>query len=313
MPMLWADFRSSYAAGEKNSAGNTLQRLAYCYQQMRRTDSALVLARQALQMTAKQLDAGYKPHYHTNALRSMALILQGSGQYDSALVYTQRYFLMKDSLNQRLWEKRAKQVGSQLAYDQMQHRVQTLMQERKTSRLLRNALVAGLILLAFIGWLWAINQRRRQQLKQADAHYQQQLADRRMQHLQEQLADLTRQMTEKNDLLQILQAQTSGQNAEAVEALRQARLLTESDWLQFKHLFEQVQPGFLQRLRQLVPDVTSAEMRYASLLRLQLGAKDIAAMLGVSPDAVRKTKSRLRQRLPAAHADQPLEELVQVL
>jgi DNA-binding CsgD family transcriptional regulator len=46
-----------------------------------------------------------------------------------------------------------------------------------------------------------------------------------------------------------------------------------------------------------VPDITVAEKRMAALTRLHLDTKQMASMLGISPDSVYKIKQRLRKRL----------------
>jgi DNA-binding CsgD family transcriptional regulator len=49
----------------------------------------------------------------------------------------------------------------------------------------------------------------------------------------------------------------------------------------------------------MVPDITPAEQRMAAFSRLHLNTKQMASMLGISPDSVYKIKQRLRKRLQA--------------
>jgi DNA-binding CsgD family transcriptional regulator len=79
--------------------------------------------------------------------------------------------------------------------------------------------------------------------------------------------------------------------------LLQQTILTENDWLRFKAMFENARPGFIVHLQKAAPGITTAELRLATLIRLNIGNKHMAAMLGIGADAVRKTRSRLRQRL----------------
>ena len=89
-------------------------------------------------------------------------------------------------------------------------------------------------------------------------------------------------------------------------------LLTDHDWLNFKDTFERLYPGFFERLKATAPGVTSAETRLAALMKLNLGSKEMAVMQGISPGAVRVTKSRLRTRLSLSARDS-LEEFIQKL
>jgi DNA-binding CsgD family transcriptional regulator len=74
-------------------------------------------------------------------------------------------------------------------------------------------------------------------------------------------------------------------------------ILTEDDWEKFKTLFEKIYPGFFLKIKELIPDITVAEKRMAALTRLHLNTKQMASMLGISPDSVYKIRQRLRKRL----------------
>jgi DNA-binding CsgD family transcriptional regulator len=47
----------------------------------------------------------------------------------------------------------------------------------------------------------------------------------------------------------------------------------------------------------MIPDITVAEQRMAALTRLHLSTKQMASMLGISPDSVYKIRQRLRKWL----------------
>jgi DNA-directed RNA polymerase specialized sigma24 family protein len=75
------------------------------------------------------------------------------------------------------------------------------------------------------------------------------------------------------------------------------RILTEEDWSRFKKYFDKVFPGKIQQLREIYPEITSAEQRIFMLIRLKTESKEIAGMLAISPESVRKTKYRLKKKL----------------
>lgn len=77
-------------------------------------------------------------------------------------------------------------------------------------------------------------------------------------------------------------------------------------------MFDKVYPGFLQRLREMAPDITLAEQRMAALIRLKLDNHQIATMLGISADSVGKSRHRLCSRLAIAE-NAELEEVLQRL
>lgn len=76
-------------------------------------------------------------------------------------------------------------------------------------------------------------------------------------------------------------------------------LQQEDEWDEFIHFFEDVHPQFFKDLAKAATSkLTSAELRLAMLLRLNLSSKEIASILRVTPDSVRVARYRLRKKLP---------------
>jgi tetratricopeptide (TPR) repeat protein len=71
----------------------------------------------------------------------------------------------------------------------------------------------------------------------------------------------------------------------------------DKEWNQFKVLFEKVHHGFFNRLKQGYPELTEHELRFCAYIKINLGTKEIARMLNISPDTVRKSKYRLKKKL----------------
>lgn len=74
-------------------------------------------------------------------------------------------------------------------------------------------------------------------------------------------------------------------------------------WEDFKMFFEQVHPNFLKQLLLLAPNISSAEKRLCTLLKLNMRSKDIATVMRISPDSVRIARYRLRKKLPIEQGD----------
>jgi tetratricopeptide (TPR) repeat protein len=82
-----------------------------------------------------------------------------------------------------------------------------------------------------------------------------------------------------------------------VQKLTTTSLLTEDDWKHFKVKFEQAFPGFFARLKATYADLSPAEVRLAAMIKLNLTKEDMARILAISPDSVKKAKSRLKKKL----------------
>lgn len=74
-------------------------------------------------------------------------------------------------------------------------------------------------------------------------------------------------------------------------------LITDKEWIKFKEDFTKAYPLFYYRLKEVIPKITPAEERLASLICLQLSNQQIADMLGNSKDSVLRSKRRLKNRI----------------
>ncbi|MES1225103.1 MAG: hypothetical protein ABUT20_57000, partial [Bacteroidota bacterium] len=180
-----------------------------------------------------------------------------------------------------------------------------------------NLIIAGIVFFAAIA-VFVINRQRlnlkyrQKMLEQDKVRVEQEMESSRM-----QLAMFTQNIVEKTNLIEKLQLQLKAHEYDAVEQqiigeLSDQTILTEDDWLKFKMLFEKTHPGFFAKIKQQASDITLAEQRMAALTRLHLTTRQMAAVLGISPNSVIKAKQRLRQRFNLqtdAHVEEFLSNL----
>jgi DNA-binding CsgD family transcriptional regulator len=114
--------------------------------------------------------------------------------------------------------------------------------------------------------------------------------------------------TDVEDLKKLKAKEIAEARIENIEILNKTTILTEDDWNKFKELFEQVYQGFFTRLKEKLPDLTQAEIRLVCLSKLKLDTKQMAGILGVSTDTIKKTRYRLRKKLGLSGEDN-IEEI----
>jgi len=68
-------------------------------------------------------------------------------------------------------------------------------------------------------------------------------------------------------------------------------------WGKFDDYFKQVHPSFFNSLIFICPSISPTELKLAAFLRLNLGTKEIAAIMFLTVDSVRTARTRLRKRL----------------
>jgi tetratricopeptide (TPR) repeat protein/DNA-binding CsgD family transcriptional regulator len=118
-----------------------------------------------------------------------------------------------------------------------------------------------------------------------------------------ELTSQTLKIIRKNKLLDSLKTKVDSGDANRVSEVRKLidrHLRVDKNWEGFQDLFEKVHDDFYRKLMQRAPDLSPGEIRLCCLLKLNLPSKDMAAMLGISPDSLRIARYRLRKKLKLA-------------
>lgn len=71
----------------------------------------------------------------------------------------------------------------------------------------------------------------------------------------------------------------------------------DKDWENFKMQFEKVHGSFSDELKTTYPDLSPAELKLSTLLRINLNTKECASILGISPESVKTARYRLRKKM----------------
>lgn len=86
-------------------------------------------------------------------------------------------------------------------------------------------------------------------------------------------------------------------------------LKDDNNWENFSRYFEQVHTNFNTNVKQKFPDVTPNELRLMALLKMNLSSKEIANILNISHEGIKKARYRLRKKLDITTEDS-LQDLV---
>ena len=113
-------------------------------------------------------------------------------------------------------------------------------------------------------------------------------------------------LEEKNDQIKELEtemtkirqssASYSEQYKNKIEALLQSHLLDNNAWAKFKQAFIQEHADYYQNLVQNFKDLTDSNLRVIFLMKLGMKNMEIARILGLTLDAVKKAKQRLKTK-----------------
>lgn len=103
---------------------------------------------------------------------------------------------------------------------------------------------------------------------------------------------LNQELKRLSETLQAKEVQTDEEN----QPLIIQSLLVKEDEVQFRHKFSELYPGFLERLRDKYPGLSTGNELICMLIRLNKRNDEIALALGISRDSVTKARYRLRTR-----------------
>ncbi len=296
--LLQMDYQSSIKAQQFDNAANTLHWLALIKLKRGQPEQALQMLRESMSLLNKKRD----PTYLENILKGFADVFTGLDKADSASIYMQRYVQIHDSLQQVQYAGKAEIVKMRQEHEQSIYRINDLNKEKKRIVLIRNFIILFILLLLGLVLLYFNRQHLKMRIIQLQTLDEKRLAEQEVIRAQEQLAQLTQHLLERNTMVENMQEQMLKKELDETQVqhileLSNHTILTDADWNHFKELFDKVYPGFLIHLKNQAPDITLAEQRIAAMCRLNLHNKEAGTLLGISPGSVNKTKQRLKQRL----------------
>jgi hypothetical protein len=242
---------------------------------------------------------------------------------DSAEVFNKKLAVHRD-LNTKYKIEMAVQA------EEVREREKLFTQEKQRQLLLRNAIIAFVVLVMIISLLLYNRSQLKSRHRQQQLISEKQLAETELQSATQQLNAFTQSIREKNELIEKASQEIEKVNAEldlakdqlprlpaahaidsqALHLMQNAVLLTDEDWKNFTQLFEKVHQGFFYNLKAKLPGLSPAEIRFITLVRLRLSNKEMANMLGISTDAIRQMRSRLRKKLNLGE-NEVIEEVVE--
>jgi tetratricopeptide (TPR) repeat protein len=215
--------------------------------------------------------------------------------YRLAYEYLGKYYELLDSIagtetNQKIAELEV-QYESQQKELELEKSSTAYLQTRRSLERSILVILSLLLLVGFGLWRWRI---------------QTTMVKRELLQNQRNLNQLTNVLLKKNEQLALLNEKFShgsviyseeAGSREFGDNLYDLRILTDDDWQAFKGSFQNAFPGYINRLRNLYPLLSDAEERLCLLMKLNLSGKEIATILGILPDSVKKTRYRIRKKL----------------
>jgi DNA-binding CsgD family transcriptional regulator len=118
----------------------------------------------------------------------------------------------------------------------------------------------------------------------------------------------------KIDLDQLKKGPISGAGAllGGMNRLVEHSVHLDREWEEFRQHFEGVHKDFYKQLKDCYPDLTSHELKLCTLLKLSMNLKEAAAIMGISPESVKKARHRLRKKLGLSQNENLIDHVIRL-
>ncbi|HWK59496.1 MAG TPA: tetratricopeptide repeat protein [Parapedobacter sp.] len=231
-----------------------------------------------------------------------------AGQHGKAAVYLDSALAANKRFSEKFNALKLMRANQEINFGQQRAALRQLQANAARQRLVRNTIIGGLLvaLIAVLAIYRSMvgQSRTRHRLQELELERTRgELENSRL-----LLEGYTRKISNNSRLIQSIADSTEFEHNDGIlQQLRNSTILTDSDWQDFRKLFQKVYPGIMDRLVARHPNLTTAEVRYLLLLRLELSNPEIANALGISPASLRVTWHRLRKKIGLSAAHQPKE------
>jgi tetratricopeptide (TPR) repeat protein len=272
----------------------------------------LAYSRKALKMSIDTQNE----YQQASAYRDISRAYNLMGRNDSAYHYLE---LSRKHLLQIYSNQNNKQMSFlQIVYniDKKNDEIAALENNHKLNLTITIAVVTVVALLIVMGALTISRQRLKLRESTAVAEKNAQLSTAQQEQLELKSRELTThtlQVIQHNQFLENLRQKI----AEMVkdEKRDQKKMLQElgkqigqhinhdQQWKDFTGIFEQLHQSFFDNLKRHYPDLTVNDIRLIALLKMNMSAKDMAAIFGISQDSLRVARYRLRKKLNIAEGE----------
>jgi len=224
--------------------------------------------------------------------------------YKNAYKNIIEYEKMHDSLIVQSYKTTLAEMEVKYAVQEKTNKIESLNKEKRIIFSSATALVLSLMFISSIIIL-ILNQRR---LKQKNARIQSEakshLAQLEIKNAQYKLDRITLNLHEKSAFIKDLQDEIEKLGnkddqknmEERVQLLRETRILTDDDWKEYYGIFNEIYPSFSKQIEHY-EDLSVGDKRQLIFLKLGLKQKEIAYLMGISYEGVKRARQRLSKKI----------------
>lgn len=283
----------------------TESNIAYIFKKQKRFDESIPLYLKAI----NYFDSVKSYLYLRDNLLNLSEVYEIQGDYKSALKYTNKYLEINEKVANS--DILGKMNDLQMQHDirKKENELELLEKENEVANIRLYMMIGGFLMLIIIVLLVFRTMRtnlKNTKLKQEMLRQEKIQLNKDIELKNKDLEVFAMKVIEKNEFLEKLKIDlknVSSDNMETNSRIREisavihSNLNADKDRREFEMQLDEAHKSFFAKLHNLHIDLTEYEKRLCSLLVLELKTKDIAVILNISPDSVKKSRYRLRKKL----------------
>ncbi len=248
--------------------------------------------------------------------KTKAQILQKKGDYSTANQSLKKVMELSDSLSTRTQNQQLEEL--KIIYETEKYEQNLALQAveidnlEKTNLIQKSKnflLIGGLIIVSLIAvllyYLFHLRIKKNLLLKEN--------LNKEIGFKNRELSNFMMQLAHKNSVLEELKTELEKSNSDTVKNSLinkiNVNIKEEKNWKQFNKEFAQLNEEFVHRLKSRFDGITPNELRLIALIKMNLRNNEIASLLNISADGIKKARFRLRKKMNLETSDS-LEETI---
>ncbi|WPR73367.1 tetratricopeptide repeat protein [Algoriphagus sp. NG3] len=278
------------------------------------------------------ITAAFEHQRHLNYIpdiyEKLATVLAQSGK----AVEANHYLKLANDINRSLYSSRSPnnryllEIKDEFRLQQQRNKeaaqaqeLKNLQQENEISQLQKTLLIIGIGFIISIGFFifkyWRAKhkaeKKRIENLRKLEAEKAQEI----VQIKNQELTGSTLKIIAKDELLNEVKEnlRTLESNPDPKDLKKLIRAIDfnkDQSWLDFEKRFLALNENFYEKIRALHPNLKPYDLKICALIKLDFSGKEIARLLGISPESANTSRYRLRKKLELKTEDN-LTEYIQ--
>jgi hypothetical protein len=230
------------------------------------------------------------PSVELECVQLLSALYKRTGDYRNAFQMRERYTKLKEDEMENMRLNQILALGAHYRYAELEREKLDLKVQVQRSYFIM-AIMGLIVVIAVMAFL----------ILRKESKHKQEILELKNREIKEQISNLLdalkAEQEQKTDLIrQVQDLQLQYHDAQEISKLLKAIDQKQITWMEYEDYFQRLRPGWIEKLKQKVPELTSTELKYCMCLYFNLNNYAIAGLCGVGDEAVKSAKKRIRNK-----------------